>query len=436
MLTVTKFGGSSLSGAKQFNMVKDIVFSNKTRKVVVVSALGKRFNEDTKITDLLYLLHAHIVYNADFIDIWEKITTRFIELRDELNINCDIEKYLNEIYEQLNNQISLEYLISRGEFLTAKLMSAYLGFKFVDSLDIIKYNNNSTLNEELTNLNINKYIQADEYVVVPGFYGSYEDNKIKLLSRGGSDVSASIIALYLNATLYENWTDVSGVMLADPRIIKNPKIVNSLTYNELRELSYMGASVLHEETIFHVAKKNIPIRLLNTFEPQAMGTIISNVSSETSIISGIAGKKGFVPYTIFNKNLSSEIGYLRRVLSIFEKYNVNVDHAPTGIDNVSILVSETQVRSVKNQILREIEDTLSPDKIVVGQTMALIAVVGNNMKGISGLSGKIFSTLGKNDINIKMINQGPDELNIIIGVLNEQFDLTINSLYNELSTVV
>lgn len=435
MIYVSKFGGSSLSCASQFLKVKNIVGENKCRKAVVVSALGKRNSDDTKVTDLLYILHAHLKYKASIDEIWEQIYTRFIGVRDELKIDYDIKKDLDIIKDSLDSNTDEAYLVSRGEYLTAKLMSAYLGYKFIDARDVIKFNDDGELDSDSTNYLISKAYD-DKGIVIPGFYGSYHDSKVKLFSRGGSDITGAILANALKASLYENWTDVSGVLMADPRIVKNPKSISELTYLELREMSYMGANVLHEETIFPVQELNIPINLKNTNRPEDVGTFIKKESNSKQVVTGITGIKGFLAITIYKKHLSNEIGFMRKVLEIFEKKNISIEHVPTGIDSISVVADSESINKYKTEILQELNQNLKPDLIEISDEMALIAIVGRNMKYKIGVSGIIFGCLKDNNISVKMIAQGPNELDIIIGVLTKDYDKTIISLYNGLNELV
>lgn len=432
MLVVTKFGGSSLSSSTQFQKVKNIVESDAKRKIVVVSALGKRTSDDTKITDLLYILHAHLKYSVPYSDIWEMIYSRYVEIKEKLNINYDIEQDLSDLYSELNKNISKDYLVSRGEFLTAKLMSAYLGYAFVDAKDVLLFDYNGVLNEEKTNELVKEAFEKHGTIVVPGFYGGFPNGDIHLLSRGGSDVTGSILAKCLQVSLYENWTDVSGVLAADPRIIDSPKSIKEITYSELRELSYMGFNVLHEETIFPVRSLNIPINLKNTNDPLHPGTLIKNdCKDEEELITGIAGKKDFISFDIKKTHMSNEIGFLRKALSIFEKYNVSIDHIPSGIDTFSVICSKGNVSKYKYEIISDLKNELEAD-VIVDEDLALVAIVGRNMHGKSGVCGNIFSTLGLLGINVKIIAQGPSELSIIIGVETKDYDKALKSLYAKL----
>lgn len=432
MLVVTKFGGSSLSCASQFSKVKKIINSDSRRKIVVVSALGKRNSNDTKITDLLYILHAHLKYSVAYADIWQMIYDRFVEVKNELQLAYNIEDDLNKLKSELNKNIAVDYLVSRGEYLTAKLMSNYLGYTFVDAKELIHFNYDGKIDYEITESNVKNAFAKNSCIVVPGFYGAYPNGTIKLLSRGGSDVTGSILAKCVKASLYENWTDVSGILTADPRIIANPKAIKEITYAELRELSYMGASVLHEETVFPVQSLNIPINLKNTNDPEHPGTLIKNeCSDKSSIVTGLAGKKEFISFNISKNHMSNEIGFLRKTLAIFEKYNVSIEHIPSGIDCFSVVVSKNCVENSQFDIVTDLKRELECE-VSLDDDIALIAVVGRNMAHKIGLCGKIFKTLGDENINIKLLAQGPSELNIIIGVAFNDYEKTLKSLYYKL----
>ena len=432
MFVVTKFGGSSLSCAKQFKKVRDIVLADPMRKIVVVSALGKRDANDSKITDLLYILHAHLKYSVPYEDVWKIIYDRYVEVRDDLKLDYKIEDELDLIAGQLDKNIPQDYLVSRGEFLAAKLMSRYLGYEFLDAKDVIEFNYDGTVNFDATGRKTKEKVAQLKKVVVPGFYGAYGNGVIKLFSRGGSDITGSIMAKCVNATVYENWTDVSGIMVTDPRIVKNPKSIKEITYNELRELSYMGANVLHEDSIFPVQELNIPIKILNTNEPECPGTIISNECKDNSqAITGIAGKKNFVAITVYKDHMSNEVGFLRKCLSIFEKYDISIEHVPTGIDNLSIVVARDQVEKCLYELVVDLKQELGAE-VTLWEDIALIAVVGRNMAHRCGLCGKLLSVLGENGVNMKMIDQGPDELNIILGINNCDYEKAIKVIYDNL----
>ena len=432
MLVVTKFGGSSLSCATQFAKVKNIVLADAKRKIVVVSALGKRDSSDTKITDLLYILHAHLKYGVPYMDIWNMISSRFVEIEEELELNSNIMSDLEALKQELNKSISEDYLVSRGEYLTAKLMSSYLGYPFVDAKDLIAFSYDGKVDYPTTEKKVRIAFSEHGTIVVPGFYGAYPNGSVRLFSRGGSDVTGSILAKCLNVGLYENWTDVPGILAADPRIIDKPKAIKEITYAELRELSYMGANVLHEETVFPVQSLNIPINLKNTNDPLNPGTLIKNNCEDTSnTITGLAGKKDFVSFNIFKDHMSNEIGLLRKALAIFEKYNVSIEHIPSGIDSFSVVVPMAAVEKCKYDIITDLKRELSAD-VSVDEDIALVAVVGRNMAKHSGICGAIFQTMGNHKVNVKLLAQGPQELNIIIGVSNQDYEMTLNILYDEL----
>ena len=431
MVVVVKFGGSSMANASQFEKVKNIVTSNENRKIVVVSAAGKRNSEDTKLTDLLFLLHAHLKYQVSYTNVMKMIEDRYFDIKNELNLKFDLEAELNDLKSKLNKNTNQDFLVSRGEYITAKLMSEYLGYTFVDAKDLIFFNYDGTFNmakiKEATKEAYAKYGK----IIVPGFYGSLPDGNIKLLSRGGSDITGSLLAAAVDAAKYENWTDVSGVLMADPRIVKNPKGINQITYNELRELSYMDASVLHQETVFPVQQANIPINILNTNTADDPGTIImENCTDKSQIITGIAGRKDFTSFTIHKDHISDQVGVVRDALDVFAKYNISVEHIPTGIDNFSVVVASADVEKCIYDLIHDLNTTIKGSTVEVDDGIALIAVVGRNMASKPGISGQIFGVLGEHNINIKMIAQGARELTIIVGVLNSDFEKTINTIYN------
>ncbi len=432
MIKVCKFGGSSLSEVTQFQKVKQIVLSDPERKIVVVSAIGKRNKSDSKITDLLYILHAHLMYSVPCDEIWNTINSRFLEVKETLSLPYPIEKELSDLKKELNKNISLDYLISRGEYLTAKLMSSYLDYEFIDAKDIISFTFSGQIDYALTQKKFDELVLPNKQVIIPGFYGANPDNTIRLLSRGGSDITGAIIARCAKATIYENWTDVSGVLMADPRIINNPKPIKEITYTELRELSYMGANVLHEDTIFPVQDLNIPINILNTNEPNNSGTIItSSCMDNNQVITGIAGKTDFIAIEVYKPLMSNQIGFFRKLLTIFENYKVSIEHAPSGIDSISVVVSKSNIQKYLYDIISEIKRQLDCETKIV-EDLALIAIVGRNMVDKSGISGKIFSVLGLKNISVKLITQGLQELNIIIGVNNKDYKDAVAAIYNNL----
>ena len=430
-MIVTKFGGTSMASAEQFKKVKSIIDENPARQVVVVSAAGKKHSKDIKITDLLYTLHTHLVYGVPYDDIWGMIAGRYIEIKEELGLDCDIEADLAKIKNELGKGIDQNYLISRGEYLSAKLMSSYLGFDFVDAKDIIRFTYSGTVDVERSEQNAKKAFSSRGKIVVPGFYGSYPNGEICLFSRGGSDITGSYLARFLNARIYENWTDVPGTLTADPRIVDNPKTISQITYTELRELSYMGANVLHEDSITPVQEKNMSINIRNTNEPSCPGTIIKReCNDDSAVITGISGKKDFVSFDILKDHMSTEIGFTRRVLEIFEDYKINVEHIPTGIDSVSVVVSGSSVGSNMYDIVARIENELGA-RVRAKKELALIAIVGRNMVGKNGICARIFASLSSVGVNIKMIAQPPDETNIIVGVDNSNYKKAIKALYED-----
>jgi aspartate kinase len=430
-MIVTKFGGTSMASADQFRKVKSIIDENPARQVVVVSAAGKKNSKDIKITDLLYTLHTHLIYGVPYDDIWGMISGRYIEIKEELGLDCNIEAELAKIKSELNKNIDQNYLISRGEYLSARLMSAYLGFDFVDAKDIIRFTYSGTVDVESSEARTKKAFSSHGNIVVPGFYGSYPNGDICLFSRGGSDITGSYLARFLNARIYENWTDVPGTLTADPRIVDNPKTISQITDTELRELSYMGANVLHEDSITPVQEKNISINIRNTNEPSCPGTIIKReCNDDSAIVTGISGKKDFVSFDIIKDHMSTEIGFTRRVLGIFEDYKINVEHIPTGIDSVSVIVSGSSVGGNMYDIVARIEEDLGA-RVRAKKELALIAIVGRNMVGKNGICARIFASLSAVGINIKMIAQPPDETNIIVGVDNNNYQKAIKALYED-----
>ncbi len=436
MIKVTKFGGSSLADARQFQKVKDIIQSDSQRAVVVVSAPGKRFPDDNKITDLLYLCHAHLKYGVSYEGIFSMIEERFYAIKAELGLQVDLEAEFAQIRSQMHKGMSIDYLVSRGEYLTAKLMADFLGYSFIDATEWVSFTYDGKLDMDKSEESLSALFKEKSRVVLPGFYGALPDGKVRVMSRGGSDITGALAAAALDAGVYENWTDVSGILMADPRIVENPRPIAHITYSELRELSYMGANVLHEETIFPVRKKDIPINIRNTNEPGDPGTLIKqSFKKETReerkrFITGISGRKDFSIITLRKGHLTADIGTIRGVLAIFEKYNVPIEHFPSGIDSFSLVVSTEKIKPCIYDIIGEIKGFCEPDSVTVTDNIALIAAVGRKMASIPGVSGKVFGTLGANDINIRMIAQGPDEINIIVGVENKDFEKTIRVLYD------
>ena len=432
-MKVVKFGGSSMADAGQYRKIRDILLADPERKVVVVSAAGKRNKKDHKITDLLYLCYAHTQYGVDCSGVYQMIVSRYLEIRDELEIDLDLESEFSELKRRIDTKsISQDELASRGEYFSAKLMAAYLGFRFIDAADWIKFNFDGTVDQESTYEALRSQVWGLG-VVIPGFYGLMPDGRIRTFSRGGSDITGSLAAAALDADVYENWTDVSGILMADPRIVDDPQTIPEVTYDELRELSYSGAQVLHEGSIFPVREKNIPLNIRNTNAPQDPGTIIQerfhHDADPNRFITGITGKKDFTIISLSKRGMGGEVGVLRKVLSVLERHNISVDYVPNGIDNVSVVMPTESVASSLYTIMGEIQRDVEPDTLDVHDQIAVVAAVGRKMAFRPGISGKIFAALGEAGINIRMINQGPDELNIIFGVDNRDFKSAIRVLY-------
>ena len=433
MLKITKFGGSSVANAQQFAKVKAIDEADPARRFVVVSASGRENKKDNKVTDLLYLIEAHLKYSVDHMPLFELIKERFISIKNDLNLSFPIEDELASLEKELNKSINIDYLVSRGENLTAKLMAEYLGIPFVDAKKLITFRYDGKIYYVETKYRLEAFLKKNDRFVIPGFYGSLPDGTVKVMTRGGSDITGSILARLLDADVYENWTDVSGILMADPRIVKNPKRIHTITYSELRELSYMGASVLHEEAIFPVKEKNIPIHILNTTHPEEGGTIIveEDDSKSKQVITGIAGKKNFTVVAIYKNHMSDEVGIIRRALEVFEHYRISIEHIPSGIDSFSIVVNTEDVKDVIYDIVGDIKRACNADSVKVIDGISLIATVGRHMMYRPGISGQLFATLGRNDINIRMIAQGSDEINIVVGVEDKDFEKTIKAIYEE-----
>jgi len=425
-----------MADAGQYRKVKEIIQADPSRKVVVVSAAGKRFKEDHKLTDLLYLCHAHTQYGVDCTPIFDMITSRYLEIRDELELNLDLESEFAALKKRLDKKrVTQDELVSRGEYFSAKLMAAYLGYNFVDAADWVKFNMDGTVNQA-ESYEAFRDAAAGDGVVTPGFYGAMPGGHIKTFTRGGSDITGAYAAAALDADVYENWTDVSGILMADPRIVDDPMTIPQVTYDELRELSYSGAQVLHEGTIFPVREKGIPVNIRNTNAPDHPGTIIQEsfdegAQVEDRFITGISGKKDFSIVHLSKRGLSNEVGLLRRILSIYERHNVSVVYVPNGIDNVSVVVETDDIEPVLYTILAEVQQEIQPDTLTVIDELAVVTAVGRHMANTPGISGKLFGALGKAGINIRFITQSPDELNIIFGVENRDFKRAIQVLYDK-----
>ena len=434
-MKVTKFGGSSMADAGQYRKVKEIVLSDPSRRVVVVSAAGKRFKDDHKITDLLYLCYSHTKYGVRCDPVYDMVVSRYCGIRDELGIELDLESDFAELKKRIDKkEVTREELVSRGEYYSAKLMAAYLGFQFVDAADWVKFNLDGTVNMEQTYQTLQELGWIGKGIVTPGFYGVMPNGTIHTFSRGGSDITGSLAAAALDAEVYENWTDVSGILMADPRIVDNPQAIPEVTYDELRELSYSGAQVLHEGSIFPVREKNIPLNIRNTNAPEDPGTIIQERFEEghdpDRFITGITGMKDFSIISLSKKGMSNQVGVLHKVLTVLVRHNISVDYVPNGIDNVSVVIPTDKLAPHLYTVLSEIQNEVEPDTLDVHDKIAVVAAVGRKMAFRPGISGKIFAALGEAGINIRMINQGPDELNIIFGVDNKDFKEAIRVLYD------
>ena len=431
MLKVVKFGGSSLADAAQFEKVRQIVTADPARRVVVVSAPGKRFSADHKITDLLYLCYAHLQYGVSAEGVFSMVVERYRSIAADCGLSADIDKEFLALYEKMQQGISQDELVSRGEYFAARLMAEYLGFDFLDAAEWLQFSFDGQIDREHSYEALRR-IAEDRSVVIPGCYGVMPDGHIKVLSRGGSDVTGALAAAALGADVYENWTDVSGFLAADPRIVKNPKPIKVITYRELRELSYMGASVLHESAIFPVRKEGIPINIRNTNAPEDKGTMIveTTCSIPECIITGIAGKKGFVAINIDKDMMNSEIGFGRKVLQVFEDNGISFEHMPSGIDTMTVIVHQDEFVEKEQKVLAELHRAVNPDSIELESNLALIAVVGRGMKNSVGNAANVISALSNAKINVKMIDQGSSELNIIVGVRNRYFEAAIRAIYD------
>ena len=431
MKKVVKFGGSSLASAEQFRKVGEIIHADENRKYVVPSAPGKRYDGDTKVTDMLYGCYDLAEKDHDFMKEMTQIEKRYQEIIDGLDLDLDLTREFNTIIDNFKKKAGTNYAASRGEYLNGIIMANYLGYEFVDPAEAIRFNEAGVFDAELTQKLLSKRLENVERAVIPGFYGAMADGVDKTFSRGGSDITGSIVAKAVQADVYENWTDVSGFKIADPRIIKDPEGIDIITYSELRELSYMGATVLHEDAIFPVRKEGIPINIKNTNAPEDEGTwIVGNTCQKSKyVITGIAGKKGFASINIEKDMMNSEIGFGRKVLQVFEEYGISFEHMPSGIDTLSVMVHQSEFEEREQNVLSGISKAVNPDHIDIQSDLALIAVVGRGMKATRGTAGRIFAALAHANVNVRMIDQGSSELNIIIGVSNEDFEAAIKAIY-------
>ena len=432
MKKVVKFGGSSLANAEQFQKVGDIIRSDESRRYVVPSAPGKRFSADTKVTDLLYTCYDKAEAGEDFTDVLTEIKGRFYEIIKGLNLDLSLEEEFRQIEADFKEHAGNEYAASRGEFLNGKVMAAYLGYEFIDSATVIRFDKNGNFDADKTDKLLSKRLQKCERAVIPGFYGGMEDGTVKTFSRGGSDVTGSLVAKAIHADIYENWTDVSGFLVTDPRIVDNPAVIETITYRELRELSYMGATVLHEDAIFPVRKEGIPINIRNTNRPEDKGTFIveSTCRKPKYVITGIAGKKGFCSINIEKSMMNSETGFGRKILQVFEDQGISFEHVPSGIDTMTVYVHQDEFEEKEQQVIAGIHRAVQPDFVEMESDLALIAVVGRGMKSQRGTAGRVFSALAHAHVNVKMIDQGSSELNIIIGVENRDFETAVKAIYD------
>ena len=432
MKKVVKFGGSSLASAEQFRKVGDIIHADKERRYVIPSAPGKRFSGDTKVTDMLYGCYELAENDKDFKKELQAIEERYQEIIDGLSLTLSLKEEFKTIAENFKKKAGVNYAASRGEYLNSIIMADYLGFPFIDAAEVIRFDENGDFDSETTNDILKERLKDVDNAVIPGFYGAYADGTVKTFSRGGSDITGSIVARAAKADVYENWTDVSGFLIADPRIIENPERIDTITYRELRELSYMGASVLHEDAIFPVRREGIPINIRNTNRPQDEGTWIVESTCQKCkyVVTGIAGKKGFCAVNIDKAMMNSEIGFGRKVLQAFEDYGISFEHVPSGIDTMTVFVHPDEFMDKEQKVVSAIHRLADPDSIDIEADLALIAVVGRGMKSTRGTAGRIFSALAHANVNVKMIDQGSSELNIIIGVANEDFETAIKAIYD------
>lgn len=430
---VCKFGGTSMANANNITAVANIIKSEPERKYVVVSAPGKRTSADRKITDMLYACYHEVELNGECTEIFAKIRERYEEIVKDLGLDLDIKFYLDETEKGIKKYRTSDYAASRGEYLAGVVIAAELGYTFIDPSEMIRFTSEGEFNAELTNELVTARLANVEHAVVPGFYGADEDGNIKTFSRGGSDVTGAIIARAVKADVYENWTDVNGFMVCDPRIVENPSHIAELSYRELRELSYMGANVLHPESIFPVRYQNIPINIRNTFNPSHKGTMIvpERKTNTNNTITGIAGKKGYSIVFIEKSMMNSELGFARRVLSVFEYYGVCFEHMPSGIDTLSIVVADSEIAGKEDVIIDRLKKTVNPDQIELMTGFSIIATVGHDMSFVPGTASRLFQALAKKNINIRMIDQGSSEMNIIVGVNTADYEEAIRAIYAE-----
>jgi aspartate kinase len=433
MIKVAKFGGSSVATAEQFRKVKKIVEADPDRRFVVVSAVGRRDKDDNKVTDLLLLVNAHVKYHVDCHPLLAQIEQRFVGIANELGLSFPVAEKFEE-FSSVVESLSPEYVVSRGEWFTAQLLAEYLGYPFVDASDVIIFHHDGKVDLERTAVHAKDAAQRNGgHFVLPGFYGCTVDGTFKLFQRGGGDITGAVLARCLEANVYENWTDVAGFLSADPRIVNNPRPIHRITFDEMRELSYMGASVLQEDSIFPVREANIPIQIKNTNDPDAPGTTIRETAEQREVehlITGIAGRRDFTSVHIQKAHMSDKIGIVRSALSVFERYHVSVEHIPTGVDSFGVVVRSEDVKDSIYPIVADLRRELEPDDITVMDKIALISIVGRNIRRRPGSSGRIFGVLGEAGINIRMITQSSQEISIIVGVGNDDFERAIRVMYD------
>jgi aspartate kinase len=431
-IKVAKFGGSSLSDAVQIRKVENIIRADSERRYIVPSAPGKRNSSDRKITDLLYLCHAHVQQNVPIDEVFQIIVQRYLDIVSNLGISLDIQPHLEEIKKRITKGASRDFIASRGEYLNGLIIAELLGFDFIDPFGIIFFNEDGKLDAERTQRETNRCLSKHERAVIPGFYGQTHDGQIKTFSRGGSDITGAIIARGVHADIYENWTDVSGLLMMDPTIVKDPKPIDVITYRELREIAYMGAHVLHDEAIFPVKEAGIPVRIKNTNRPEDPGTLIlrdAEPITHKGAITGIAGKKDFTVIVIEKALMNAELGFGRRLLSVLEVNGISFEHMPSGIDTISLVISDAQLGHKLDKVIHEIKTEVNPDAIEVYPNMALIATVGRGMAYTPGIAAKLFTALGNEKINVRMIDQGSSEINIIVGVETRDFEKAVRAIY-------
>lgn len=432
-LKVCKFGGTSMAECKTITQVAKIVRSDLDRRYIVVSAPGRRVASDPKITDTLYKCYDEKVNTGSCRASFNIIRERFTEIVTDFNLSLDIKALLDTIESNINTSTKPDYAASAGEYLSARILAEVLGYEFIDASELIMFNGDGKFNAEYTNDAAKERLKKSKYAVIPGFYGAMPDGTIKTFSRGGSDVSGAIIARAVDAEVYENWTDVNGFMTTDPKIVHNPKPIERVSYKELRELSYMGANVLHPEAIFPVAASSIPINIRNTFEPDNKGTMIMPSVEENSdkIVTGIAGKKGFTVIQVEKSMMNNEVGFARRLLSVLEFYNISFEHMPSGIDTLSIVISDNELNGKRNALIKHLNEKMSLDSMEVTNNLALITTVGHGMSKKQGTAARLFKALAYANVNVRMIDQGSSEMNIIVGVNAEDYEAAIKAIYNE-----